>query len=328
MDFIWSLNGRQNTKYNFSLFFIKLPDPATDPLAIQQIISCYLCLMIRVGEFNMLKIIREASNGVYLDDGGEGLLLPKRVVPEGAKTGDELKVFIYHDKEGRPIATTLKPKGVVGDILRLRVTGTSPHGAFLDNGLMKDLFVPRNNQFGPMMPGHEYLVKIYIDRLSGRMVAMEKLDPFLSNETLTVKVLDEADLIVYRKTPIGYVVIINQKHTGVLHQNEIYRDLRIGDKMKGYIKNISTENTIDVVLGARGYQRVEEGGDQIIRLLQEHGGYLPYHDKSDPDEIYSFFGMSKKTYKMALGALYKQKKISLENAGIRLITASPGTPST
>lgn len=275
--------------------------------------------MIRVGEFNKLKIMRETAHGVYLDDGGEGILLPKRVVPEGAKPGDDLEVFIYHDKEGRLIATTQKPKGVVGDILRLQVVGTSPHGAFLDNGLMKDLFVPRSKQFGAMMPGHEYLVKIYIDELSGRLVATERLDSFLSNDPLTVNVLDEVDLIIYRKTNIGYVVIINNKHTGILHHNEIYRDIAIGDKMKGYIKNIYPENKIDVVLGTRGFKRVEAEGDKIIRLLEEHEGYLPYHDKSDPEEIYAFFGMSKKTYKMALGTLYKQKKISLEKAGIRLI---------
>jgi predicted RNA-binding protein (virulence factor B family) len=275
--------------------------------------------MIKVGEYNNLKVIREVAFGVYLDDGAEGILLPKRFMPENIKIGDDIKVFLYHDGEDRLIATTQKPKGILGDIVKLRTISVTPQGAFLDNGLMKDIFVPKSKQQRGMIPNGEYLVKIYLDEQTGRLAATEKIEPFLSNEELTVKVLDEVDLTVYRRTDIGYVVIINNLHTGVLHHNEIYRDITAGDQFKGFIKKIYPDNKIDVSAGKPGYNRVEDETQKILRLLNENDGYLPYYDKSYPEEIYSFFGMSKKTFKMTVGNLYKQKKISLEKTGIRLV---------
>ena len=275
--------------------------------------------MIKVGQYNTLKVIREAAFGVYLDDGAEGVLLPKRFVPENTKIDDELTVFIYHDGDERLIATTQKPIGILDDIVKLRAVNVTPQGAFLDNGLMKDLFVPKSKQQQGMMPNGEYLVKIYLDEQTGRLAATERIEQYLNNDNLSVNVLDEVDLTVYRRTDIGYVVIINNMHTGVLHHNEIYRDITVGNKFKGFIKKIYTDNKIDVAAGKPGFKRVEDEGEKIIRLLKEHNGYLPYYDKSDPDEIYSFFSMSKKTFKMTVGNLYKQKKISLEKTGIRLI---------
>jgi uncharacterized protein len=277
--------------------------------------------MIKVGEYNTLNVIREAAFGVYLDDGSEGILLPKRFVPANTKLNDELKVFIYHDGEERLIATTQQPKGIVGDIVKLKTVSVNMQGAFLDNGLMKDLFVPKMNQLQGMMTHGEYLVKIYIDEQTGRLVATEKIEPFLSNDLLTVKVLQEVDLVVYRRTDIGYVVIINKQHTGVLHHNEIYRNITEGDSFKGFIKKIYADNKVDVSIGKSGYQRVEDEAEKIMRLLQENNGFLPYFDKSDAEEIYSFFSMSKKTFKMTVGNLYRQRKISLEKTGIRLIVA-------
>jgi uncharacterized protein len=274
--------------------------------------------MIKVGEYNTLKVIREVAFGIYLDDGAEGILLPKRFLPASVKIGDELSVFLYHDGEDRLIATTQKPKGILGDIVKLKTISVTPQGAFLDNGLMKDIFVPKSKQQRGMIPNGEYLVKIYLDEQTGRLAATEKIEPFLSNDDLTVQVLDEVDLTVYRRTDIGYVVIINNLHTGVLHHNEIYRDITAGDQFKGFIKKIYPDNKIDVSAGKQGYNRVEDETQKILRLLNENEGYLPYYDKSDPEEIYSFFGMSKKTFKMTVGNLYKQKKISLETAGIRL----------
>ena len=276
--------------------------------------------MIKVGEYNILKVAREVDFGLYLDDGAEGILLPKRFVPPGAKMGDEIKVFLYHDGEDRLIATTQQPKGILGDIVKLRTVSVTPQGAFLDNGLMKDLFVPKSKQQNNMIPNGEYLVKIYLDEQTGRLAATEKIEPFLSNEELTVKELEVVNLIVYRRTDIGYVVIINNKHTGVLHHNEIYRNITAGDKFTGFIKKIyPTDNKIDVAAGKPGYQRVEGEAEKILRLLKENNGYLPYYDKTDPEEIYSFFGMSKKTFKMTVGNLYKQKKISFEKTGIKLV---------
>lgn len=275
--------------------------------------------MIKVGEYNYLKVSREVDFGVYLDDGAEGILLPKRYVPAGSKPGDELKVFIYHDSEDRLIATTQQPKGKVGEMVKLKAVGVTPQGAFLDNGLMKDLFVPRSKQLTHMMTGGEYLVKIYIDERTGRMTATEKIEPFLSNDRLTVKEMDVVNLTVLRRTDIGYVMIINHLHTGVLHFNEIYREISTGDRFEGYVKKIYPDNKIDVVIGKPGYQRVEDEVQKIIRLLQENNGYLPYNDKSDPNDIYAFFGMSKKTFKMTTGNLYKQRKIEFTKTGIKLL---------
>ena len=282
--------------------------------------------MIKVGEYNLLKVLRLVDFGAYLDDGAEGVLLPKRFVPAGVTAGDEIKVFIYHDGEDRLIATTQQPKGILGDIVKLRTVTVNPQGAFLDNGLMKDIFVPKSKQIAGMRVNGDYLVKIYLDEQTGRLAATEKIEPFLSNENLTVKELEEVDLIVYRRTDIGYVCIINNIHTGVLHHNEIYRNIQVGDKFKGFIKKIYPESPdkndrfrIDVAAGKKGYQRVEDEAEKVLRLLRENNGYLPYHDKSEPEAIYDFFGMSKKTFKMTTGNLFRQRKISFEKTGIKLI---------
>jgi len=284
--------------------------------------------MIRVGEYNTLKVKKELEFGLILDDGKEGILLPKRFVPRGARIGDDLNVFLYHDGEDRLIATTQHPLGTLGDIIKLRVVSVTPQGAFLDWGLMKDLFVPKSKQLSGMRLGGDYIVKIYLDELTGRLAATEKIEPLLSNENLTIKEKDTVDLTVLRRTDIGYVVIINNTHTGVLHFNEIFRDIAVGDKFQGFIKNItpaekspSGETQIDVVAGKPGYERRTEDAGKILRLLKENKGHLPYHDKSDPEIIYSVFGMSKKTFKMTLGRLYKEKKILITESGIELAKA-------
>ncbi|HTI93222.1 MAG TPA: S1-like domain-containing RNA-binding protein [Puia sp.] len=281
--------------------------------------------MIRIGEYNTLTVKKELNFGLILDDGQDGILLPKRFVPRGARPGDALTVFLYHDGEDRLIATTQHPKGILGDIVKLPVVSVTPLGAFMDWGLMKDLFVPKSKQLSGMRLGGEYLVKIYIDEKTGRLAATEKLEPLLSNENLTVKEKDLVNLTVYRRTDIGYVVIINNRHTGVLHFNEIFRDISVGDKFEGFIKNIvpaadstSGETQIDVVAGKPGYDRTEDAAGKVLRLLKENKGHLPYHDKSDPEAIYSFFGMSKKTFKMTTGRLYKERKIKITEEGIEL----------
>jgi uncharacterized protein len=277
--------------------------------------------MIKIGEYNTLKVDRLTDPGAYLNDGKDGILVPRRFVPQGTKPGDELTVFIYHDGEGRIIATTQKPKGIVDDIVLLRCVSTTPQGAFLDWGLMKDIFVPRAKQLNRMLPQGDYLVKIYLDEKTGRVAATEKIDYFLSNEDLTVKEMEVVDLTVQRKTDLGYVMIINNRHTGLLHFNEVFRNMEVGDTMKGFIKKIDAENNnnIDVVIGKPGYERVEDEAGKILRLLKQHKGFLPYHDKSEPDVIYGFFGMSKKTFKMTTGALYKQRKIAFVDGGIKLL---------
>ncbi|HVY75310.1 MAG TPA: S1-like domain-containing RNA-binding protein [Puia sp.] len=275
-------------------------------------------MAIRIGEYNRLKVIKEKPMGVFLDDGEAGLLLPRRFVPANTKIGDELNVFVYHDGEGRPIATTQKPLGVLGDIAKLKAVSVTPQGAFLDWGLMKDLFIPKSAMVSFIQPTGEYLVKIVMDEQTGRLAATEKLDHYLSNDHPELQILQEVDLIAYRKTDIGWLVIINNQYTGVLHFNEIYRSVQAGDRFTGFIKNISPDNKIDVVAGKPGYQRVEDESEKILRLLKEHNGYLPYYDKSSPEEIYSFFGMSKKAFKMATGNLYKQRLIRFTKNGIQV----------
>jgi predicted RNA-binding protein (virulence factor B family) len=275
--------------------------------------------MINVGQYNTLTVQRLTDFGLYLDDGADGILLPKRFVPEGAKPGDNLDVFIYHDGEDRLIATTQKPHAVVGEIAYMKVVNATPQGAFLDWGLMKDLFVPRSKQLSFMRVGASYLVRLYVDEQTGRTAATEKIDQYLSNDVLTVKEKDIVHLTVFRRTDIGYVVIINHQHTGVIHHNEIYRNISAGDSFEGFIKTIRPGNKIDVAAGKPGRARVETETEKILRLLQENNGYLPYYDKSSPEEIYDVFGMSKKTFKMAIGGLYKQKKIELVSAGIKLL---------
>ena len=274
--------------------------------------------MIKTGDYNVLKVLRKVDFGVYLDDGADGILLPKRFVPEGLKEGEELNVFVYHDGEDRLIATTQKPFGVVNDFVKLKTVSVTEQGAFMDWGLMKDLFVPKSQQITGMRPMGEYLVKIYRDEQTGRAAATERVEQFLSNENLTVTEAEEVDLIVLRRTDIGYLMIINNLHTGVLHLNEIYRTIGTGDKFKGYIKKVYPDNRIDVVAGKMGYERVEGEAAKVLRLLKENEGYLPYNDKSDPEDIYVFFGMSKKTFKMTTGNLFRERKITFENTGIKL----------
>ena len=280
--------------------------------------------MLKAGMYHTLKVIKEKPMGVFLDDGDAGILLPKRFVPGGTKIGDELKVFLYHDSEDRLIATTQHPLGVLGDIVKLNVVSTTTHGAFLDWGLMKDLFIPRSKQVHFMRQGGAYVVKIMMDEQTQRLFATEKIDPYLSNKSLTVKEMELVNLVVYRKTDLGYVVIINNVHTGVLHFNEIYRPIEIGDRFSGFIKKIYPQDEkgeflIDVAAGKPGYNRVEDESSKVLRLLHENNGYLPYNDKSSPEEVYSFFQMSKKTFKMTTGKLYKERKIEFTKTGIKLL---------
>ncbi len=275
---------------------------------------------VRVGQYNTMKVSRRVDFGFYLDDGEEGILLPKRFAPRTLRIGDEIEVFVYHDSDNRLVATTQKPNAVAGEIAKMKVVAVTKQGAFLDWGLMKDLFVAKSQQLGGMREGVEYLVKLYIDEMTGRVAATEKIDSLLSNDPLTVKELDVVDLVVYRQSELGYVMIINNLHTGLLHTNEIFTTLHVGDKLQGFVKTIRPDNKIDLVLGKPGFQKVEDEAAKILRLLQEHDGYLPYHDKSDPQEIYDFFGMSKKTFKMTTGGLYKQKKINFTKTGIQLIS--------
>jgi uncharacterized protein len=279
---------------------------------------------INVGQFNLMRVDRKVDFGFYMDDGEEGVLLPKRFVPSGLQVGDTISVFVYHDSDNRLIATTQEPFAVVGDIAALKVVALTKQGAFMDWGLMKDLFVPVSQQLSSMRLGGKYLVKLYLDKQTGRVAATEKIDNQISNDILTVKEGDKVKLQVYRESHIGYVVIVNQVHQGLVYKNEVFTHLHIGQFIdEGFVKKIREGNKLDIGIGKQGVEKLDDDQLNLIKLLKLHKGFLPYHDKSSPEDIYAFFGISKKAFKMNVGMLYKAKKISIEEGGIRLIPENP-----
>jgi predicted RNA-binding protein (virulence factor B family) len=279
---------------------------------------------INVGQFNLMRVDRKVDFGFYMDDGEEGVLLPKRFVPSGLQVGDTISVFVYHDSDNRLIATTQEPFAVVGDIAALKVVALTKQGAFMDWGLMKDLFVPVSQQLSSMRLGGKYLVKLYLDKQTGRVAATEKIDNQISNDILTVKEGDKVKLQVYRESDIGYVVIVNQVHQGLVYKNEVFTHLHIGQFIdEGFVKKIREGNKLDIGIGKQGVEKLDDDQLNLIKLLKLHKGFLPYHDKSSPEDIYAFFGISKKAFKMNVGMLYKAKKISIEEGGIRLIPENP-----
>jgi predicted RNA-binding protein (virulence factor B family) len=276
-----------------------------------------------------MRVDRKVDFGFYMDDGAEGILLPKRFVPSGLQVDDTISVFVYHDSDNRLIATTQEPFAVVGDIAALKVVAITNQGAFLDWGLMKDLFVPVSQQLSSMRLGGKYLVKLYLDKQTGRVAATEKIDNQISNDVLTVKEGEKVKLQVYRESDIGYVVIVNQVHQGLVYKNEVFTHLHIGQMIEeGFAKKIREDNKLDIGIGKQGVEKLDDDQVKLIQLLKLHKGFLPYHDKSSPEDIYAFFGISKKAFKMNVGILYKAKKITIEDGGIRLITEVLDKPET
>jgi predicted RNA-binding protein (virulence factor B family) len=258
--------------------------------------------------------------GLYLD-GGEGreILLPKRYVPENVNVDDELEVFIYRDNEDRLIATTEHPYGTVGEFQWMKVKDVSKAGAFLDWGIMKDLLVPFREQKTAMNPGEYYLVYIYPDFITKRIVASTRIDKFLDNIPPRYERHQEVDLIIAGETALGYKAIINNSHWGLLYHNEIFRKLSTGERCKGYIKEVRDDDRIDVSLYPIGYDKVDSIAQQIVAALERNDGCLPVNDKSDAEDIYALFSCSKKSFKMAIGALYRKNIITIEKHGIRKV---------
>ncbi|MHC4268775.1 MAG: CvfB family protein [Planctomycetota bacterium] len=277
--------------------------------------------MADIGKINNLKIVKEVDFGIYLDGGEHGeILLPSRYVPENCKVDDIIKVFIYLDSEDRFIATTEKPYAMVGDFALLKVVAVSSVGAFLDWGLPKDLLVPFSEQRPVMEKSESYIVRVYVDKHSNRIVATMRLDKYLDNEPSYFQAGEEVELLICNQTDIGYKAIINNTHWGVLYSNEVFQPLKRGEKTKGYIKKIRNDNKIDLCLHKPGYKRVDDVTEKILNILKQKGGFLPVTDKSSPETIYKLFGVSKKTYKKAIGFIYKKKLITIEKDGIELVS--------
>ncbi|HLV15458.1 MAG TPA: S1-like domain-containing RNA-binding protein [Xanthomarina sp.] len=276
--------------------------------------------MINLGEYNTLEILRESEQGAYLaDEEGNEVLLPNRYVPESFKIWDKIEVFVYLDNEERLVAVTDKPYIKKGDFALLRCNAVTEHGAFLDWGMLKELFCPFGEQAFKMKKGGWYFVYCFLDEKTNRLVASSKTNQFLDNRELTVSEFEEVDLIVSHPSDIGMNVIINKKHLGLIFNDDIFQDLSVGDRLKGYVKKIRPGNKIDVVLGQIGYRNIEPNADAIMMELRDNDGYLKLTDKSDPEDIKQILQMSKKSFKKAVGSLYKQKLIEIKDDGIYLI---------
>lgn len=277
--------------------------------------------MILTGQHQQLEILRETSIGLYLgDDSGEDVLLPNKYCPEEYEIGDKLRVFVYRDSEDRKIATTLEPKIRLNQFAFLKVTSVSDVGAFMDWGLEKDLLVPFREQRQKMQPGRWYIVYLLLDTKTDRLYASNKIEKRLRNEDLDLQEGDAVEVMIMTKTDLGYSVIVNQKHKGLLFESDIFKTVNIGDVVTGYVKQIRNDNKLDITLQPIGFENFNDPNCQhILHILAEHDGFLDVTDKSTPEEIYALFGMSKKAYKKAVGTLYKQRKVMLLPEGIKLV---------
>lgn len=276
--------------------------------------------MIELGKINTLKVVKEVDFGLYLDGGEAGeILLPTRYIPEGTEVDHFIDVFIYLDSEDRIIATNETPYAQVGDFAFLKCVQCTDFGAFVDWGLMKDLLVPFSEQTTDMVEDVRYFVHIYVDDETDRIVASAKISKFLDNVPAEYEEGEEVDLIIGTRTDLGVKVIVNGIHSALLYHNEVFQELKPGQKIKGYIKKMREDEKIDVSLQPTGYDHVVGVAGDILRKLQASGGYLEATDKSSPEVIKHMFGISKKVFKKAIGALYKDRLIAIEKEGIRLV---------
>ena len=275
---------------------------------------------MKIGQFNTLNINRATPVGLFLTDGKEDVLLPNKYVPKVFEIGEEITVFVYLDHQERPVATTLVPYIFLNEFALLRVNYVNQIGAFMDWGMEKDILVPFKEQARPMEKGKRYLVYLYMDEKTNRLVASSKTNQFLKNENINIEKGEEVDLIISHITEIGINVIINQKYKGLVYKDEVYDDtIRTGDKLKGYIKMVRPDGKIDVSLHIQGFQSIEPNSEIILNELRASRGFLRLNDNSNPEDIKTVLKMSKKTFKKAIGLLYKEKLIEIKDDGIHLI---------
>ena len=277
--------------------------------------------MVQLGKYNRLTVVKEVEFGIYLD-GGEDLeiLMPGKYVPEGTKVGDELHCFVYQDSEARLIATTERPYATVGEFASLKINSVNAVGAFADWGTSKELLIPHREQNVKMEEGKRYIVYIYIDTVSGRIVGTAKVDKYLDNVPPQYQDNEEVDVLVWKPTPLGYKVIINNKHTGLIYKNQIFQPVHVGEHLRAWVKGIREDDKIDLMLQPMGYRNVIDSVEaQILKGLHNNEGFLPLTDKTDPEVIADKMQCSKKNFKKAVGALYKKGRIKIEDEGIRLL---------
>ena len=276
--------------------------------------------MIKIGQYNSLRVIKKVDFGFYLDGDIYGdILLPRKYAAKDTAIGESIEVFIYLDSEDRIVATTLKPKAVVGECAYLKVVEVNRIGAFLDWGLPKDLLVPFNQQQKPMEKGYSYTVYVYVDELSERIAASSRLEDYLTDNPDQLKPKQAVDLMIYAKSDLGFKAVINGRYLGQLFQNEVFRPLHYGEKLQGFIKRVRDDGKIDLSLQQAAHLARNSLAESILQHLNENNGVSKLTDKSPPDSIYNTFGVSKSTYKKALGLLYKNRKIKFEKHQITLI---------
>ncbi|EKX97274.1 YitL family protein [Hoylesella saccharolytica F0055] len=277
---------------------------------------------IKLGDYNRLTIVKEVDFGIYLDGGDEGeILLPKRYVPENCKPGDELEVFLYLDQDERLIATTQHPLAKVGEFACLEVAWVNQYGAFLNWGLMKDLFCPFHEQKQRMEIGNRYVVAVFIDEESYRIAASAKVEHFFATDFPPYRPGEKVDLLVWQTTDLGFKVIIDHAYPGLVYRSQIFKSIRIGDSLQGYIMGVRPDGKIDVSLQPHGRQQTTDFAETLLQYLKDHDGFCELGDKSDAQDIKHRFEVSKKVYKKAIGDLYRRRLITLEDAGIRLVEA-------
>ncbi len=280
--------------------------------------------MAELGKPCALTIVRQVPFGVYLDGGRLGeILLPRLEVPAGAAVGDTLEVFAYLDSEDRPIATTRRPRAQVGQCVSLRVVQVNHAGAFLDWGLPKDLLVPFNEQRVPMREGNAYVVYVYLDKPSGRLVATSRLDRWLSEDGSAFTEMQPVDLLISARTDMGYKAVVNQTHLGLIYKTEVLQPLKIGQKLKGFVRRVREDGRLDLCLQRQGQEVRDELGERILARLSAEGGRSSLCDHSPPEDIYAAYKVSKGNYKKALGGLLKQGRIVIHPDHIALAPPSP-----
>ncbi len=280
--------------------------------------------MAQIGRMNKLTVTRIQDYGAHLDGDGSGdILLPKRYVPENCRPGDEIEVFVFAEGPKRLRATTRKPYAQVGEFALLRVAANSSAGSFMEWGLPKDLLVPKKEQHGKMDAGRSYVVYVFLDEQNNRITASAKIDKFLDLQPPDYREGQEVELLIYDKTDLGYKAVVNNAHGGMIYKNEVFQELKPGRQIKGYIKKIRSDNKIDLRLQQQGYEKIDAVSRAILKTIKDRGGRIAVTDNSPPELLYSLFGVSKKTFKKAVGALYKKRLVTLDANGVKLVRKKP-----